>query len=166
MEPERIELSAKERERLKVLHQVDQGHLKQVEAARRLRLTDRHVRRFQVLLQKQGDGRMVHRLRGRRSNRRLTEALTRRARQVLPAYGLQDSPSEKQNQKPKSKPNPSHLLIILGGNLASGHFYFALTAGIPLAVLIVNCRILWWKSNGSRRRIVLASLGADSSCSV
>ncbi len=33
MGPERIELSTKERERLKVLHEVEQGHLKQVEAA-------------------------------------------------------------------------------------------------------------------------------------
>ena len=34
MGPERIELSTKKRERLKVLHEVEQGHLKQVEAAR------------------------------------------------------------------------------------------------------------------------------------
>jgi hypothetical protein len=33
MGPERIELSAKERERLKVLHEVEQGHLKHVEGA-------------------------------------------------------------------------------------------------------------------------------------
>ena len=33
METERIELSARERERLKVLQQVEEGHLKQVEAA-------------------------------------------------------------------------------------------------------------------------------------
>jgi hypothetical protein len=30
MEEERIELSTKERERLKILHQVEEGHLKQV----------------------------------------------------------------------------------------------------------------------------------------
>jgi hypothetical protein len=47
MEPERIELSARERERLKILHAVEQGHLRQIEAARRLRLTDRQVRRLQ-----------------------------------------------------------------------------------------------------------------------
>jgi len=41
MESERIELSAKEQERLKLLHKVEEGHLK-IEAARRLRLTDRH----------------------------------------------------------------------------------------------------------------------------
>jgi hypothetical protein len=47
METERIELSARERERLKVLQQVEEGHLQQVEAARRLRLSDRQVRRLQ-----------------------------------------------------------------------------------------------------------------------
>ncbi len=46
MEEERIELSERERDRLKVLHEVEQGHLQQVEAAQRLRLTDRHVRRL------------------------------------------------------------------------------------------------------------------------
>jgi hypothetical protein len=44
METERIELSARERERLKVLQQVEEGHLKQIEAAQRLRLTDRQIR--------------------------------------------------------------------------------------------------------------------------
>jgi hypothetical protein len=46
MEEERIELRAKERERLKVLHEVEQGHLLQIDAARRLRLSDRQVRRL------------------------------------------------------------------------------------------------------------------------
>jgi hypothetical protein len=55
MEEERIELSARERERLKVLQQVEEGHLKQVEAARRLRLSDRQVRRLQARLRSQGD---------------------------------------------------------------------------------------------------------------
>jgi hypothetical protein len=32
METERMELSARERDRVKVLHEVEQGHLKQVEA--------------------------------------------------------------------------------------------------------------------------------------
>jgi Helix-turn-helix domain len=83
MEPERIELSAKERERLKVLHEVEEGHLKQVEAAHRLRLTDRHVRRLQARLRGEGDAGLVHRLRGRRSNRKIPEAFTARALRVL-----------------------------------------------------------------------------------
>jgi len=83
METERIELSARERERLKVLHEVEQGHLKQVEAARRLRLTDRQVRRLQARLRAEGDRGLVHRLRGRRSNRKLAESLRRKALGVL-----------------------------------------------------------------------------------
>jgi hypothetical protein len=74
MEEERISLSVRERERLKVLHEVEQGHLKQIEAARRLRLTDRHVRRLQARLRTQGDRGIVHRLRGRRSNRKIAAA--------------------------------------------------------------------------------------------
>jgi len=88
METERIELSARERERLKVLQQVEEGHLKQVEAARRLRLTDRQVRRLQARLRIQGDRGIVHRLRGRCSNRKIPDALRRRVVQQLrqPCY--------------------------------------------------------------------------------
>ena len=46
METERITLSQRERERLKVLHEVQQRHLTQVEAAARLQVTDRQVRRM------------------------------------------------------------------------------------------------------------------------
>jgi hypothetical protein len=83
METERIELSAKERERLKVLHEVEQGHLKQIEAAHRLHLTDRQVRRLQARLRREGDRGMVHRLRGCRSNRKIADALKQRALREL-----------------------------------------------------------------------------------
>jgi len=83
MEPERIELSARERERLKVLHEVEQGHLKQVEAAQRLRLSDRHVRRLQARLRQEGDRGILHRLRGRCSNRKIPEVLQQRALREL-----------------------------------------------------------------------------------
>jgi hypothetical protein len=79
MPEERISLSQRERERLKVLQQVEEGQLKQVEAARRLRLTDRHVRRLQARLRQQGDRGIVRRLRGRRSNRKIPEPVTQRA---------------------------------------------------------------------------------------
>ncbi len=46
METERITLSQQERDRLKVLHEVQQRHLTQVEAAARLKVTDRQVRRM------------------------------------------------------------------------------------------------------------------------
>ncbi len=79
METERMELSARERERLKVLQQVEEGHLKQVEAARRLHLTDRHVRRLQARLHSEGDRGIVHGLRGSSSNRKIREVLRQRA---------------------------------------------------------------------------------------
>jgi hypothetical protein len=41
METERVALSQRERDRLKVLHEVDQEHLTQVVAAERLKVTDR-----------------------------------------------------------------------------------------------------------------------------
>lgn len=83
MGPERIELSAKERERLKVLQQVEEGHLKQIEAAGRLHLTDRQVRRLQARLRSQGDRGIVHRLRGRGSNRKIPESVEQHALRQL-----------------------------------------------------------------------------------
>jgi hypothetical protein len=59
MEAERIALSQRERDRLKVLHEVKQKHLTQVEAARRLRLGDRQVRRMVLRRGKHGDGAII-----------------------------------------------------------------------------------------------------------
>jgi hypothetical protein len=62
-----------------VLQQVEEGHLKQIEAARRLHLTDRQVRRLQARLADEGDRGIVHRLRGRRSHRKIPEPVRQRA---------------------------------------------------------------------------------------
>jgi len=78
MEPERMELSQRERDRLKVLHEVEQGHLTQVQAAQRVRLSDRQVRRLLVRVREDGDRGVVHRLRGRSSNRRLSKRFAQR----------------------------------------------------------------------------------------
>ena len=67
METERIAMSQRERDRLRVLHEIKQKHLTQVEAARRLKVTDRHVRRMLIRLGACGDGGIVHGLRGRPS---------------------------------------------------------------------------------------------------
>src|ERR1700687_4872094 len=56
METERIELSQRERDWLKVLHEVGQKHLTQVEAAQRLKRTDRQVRRMLIRMREHGDG--------------------------------------------------------------------------------------------------------------
>src|SRR6202045_1611590 len=71
METERITLSQRERDRLKVLHEVKQKHLSQVAAAARLKVTDRQVRRMLLRIRERGDSALVHGLRGRPSNRKL-----------------------------------------------------------------------------------------------
>jgi transposase len=71
METERIALSQRERDRLKVLHDVQQKQRTQVAAAERLKVTDRQVRRMLLRIRERGDGALVHGLRGRPSNRKL-----------------------------------------------------------------------------------------------
>jgi transposase len=82
-ERDRIEMSQRERDRLKVLHTVVDGKRSQAEAARLLRLSTRQVRRLQRRLQKRGDASLVHGLRGRPSNRRLDP---KTKQQILRAY--------------------------------------------------------------------------------
>ena len=71
METERIALSQRERDRLKVLHEVKQKHLTQVAAAVRLKVSDRMLLR----LRERGDRSLIHGLRGRSSNRKLAARL-------------------------------------------------------------------------------------------
>ena len=75
METERITLSQRERDRLKVLHEVQQKHLSQVAAAARLKVSDRQVRRMLLRIRERGDAALVHGLRGRPSNRKLAARL-------------------------------------------------------------------------------------------
>jgi Homeodomain-like domain len=79
----RIEMSQRERDRLKVLHGVQQGQFTQAKAAQLLGLTVRQVRRLQERHQQLGDAGLVHRLRGKPSNRQLDAKLRKR---VLAEY--------------------------------------------------------------------------------
>src|SRR5262249_33505458 len=64
-------MNRRERDRLKVLYGVIQGERGQKEAARLLRLCVRQVRRLRRRIEASGDQGLIHRLRGRPSNRRL-----------------------------------------------------------------------------------------------
>src|SRR4051794_24358667 len=66
---DRIEMSQRERDVLKVMHGVLQGERTQAEAARLLDLSIRQVRRLQRKLEAGGDNALVHGLRGKPSNR-------------------------------------------------------------------------------------------------
>jgi hypothetical protein len=76
-------MGQKERDRLKVLHEVRQGQLRQTEAAGQLKLSTRQVRRLVKKMGQLGDRAVVHGLRGRRSNRRTSEAVVQRCLKQL-----------------------------------------------------------------------------------
>jgi predicted DNA-binding protein (UPF0251 family) len=67
---ERIALSQRERDRLRILQEVQQGHLTQVEAAARVQLSDHQMRRLLRRIREHGDRAVIHGLRGRPSNRK------------------------------------------------------------------------------------------------
>jgi transposase len=91
METERITLNQRERDRLRVLHEIQGKHISQIEAARRLKISDRHIRRLLIRLRKLGDRAVLHGLRGRPSNRRLAvrfqEQILTRVRQRYADFG-------------------------------------------------------------------------------
>jgi hypothetical protein len=89
MEGDRIAMSQRERDRLKVMSPVLEGRRTQREAARLLDLSDRQVRRIQRVLELEGDVGIVHKLRGRPSNRRIDPT---HRQKVLSEYraGLKD----------------------------------------------------------------------------
>jgi transposase len=72
MEAERITLNQRERDRLRVLHEIKGQHISQIEAAQRLKISDRHIRRLLLAVAQRGDRAVVHGLRGRASNRKIS----------------------------------------------------------------------------------------------
>ncbi len=76
-------MSLEERDRLKVLAEVEAGHLKQREAALQLRMSERGFRKLLRRYRSKQDAGVVHGLRGQRSNRRLPEEITKKAVAVM-----------------------------------------------------------------------------------
>lgn len=74
-----LTLSQAERDRLVILHQVQQGQLSVGEGARRAGLGARHFRRVLRRFETEGDRVVVHGLRGQRSNHALPEGLREKA---------------------------------------------------------------------------------------
>jgi predicted DNA-binding protein (UPF0251 family) len=68
---ERLALSERERDRLKVLHEVELGQLTQNQAAAQLGMTERGFRKLLRRYRERQDGAVVHGLRNQPSNRRL-----------------------------------------------------------------------------------------------
>ena len=68
-----------DRDRLKVLHEVKGEHITQRVAAQQLGISGRWVRTLPGRVKQEGDRGVVHRLRGRVSNRRLPEKVRTKA---------------------------------------------------------------------------------------
>src|SRR4249919_3795593 len=83
MGEDRFLMGQRERDRLKVLHELRQGKLQQTEAAGQLKLSTRQVRRLVKKMGQVGDRAVVHGLRGRRSNRRSSGSLVQRCLEEL-----------------------------------------------------------------------------------
>lgn len=80
---DRVEMSQRERDVLKVMQPVLDGQRTQAEAARLLKRSVRQVRRIQQKLEASGDAALVHGLRGKPSNHQHDPALRQK---VLKAY--------------------------------------------------------------------------------
>jgi len=70
-----VTMSGKELRRVHVMRQVIEKRLTQVKAGALLGLTTRHVRRLMARVKREGDQGLVHRGRGKPSNRRLAESV-------------------------------------------------------------------------------------------
>jgi transposase len=92
MNGDRVAMSQRERDRLKVMAPVQEGKRTQAEAARLLKLCVRQVRRLQRRLEQEGDAGLIHKLRGRPSNHRHPESLRRQVveiyRHEMPDFNL------------------------------------------------------------------------------
>lgn len=80
---ERIAMSQQERDWLEWLKRAQDGVITQRQAAEKMGVTDRWVRRLLVQMEVVGDRVVVHGLRGRASNRRISEDLHARALEIL-----------------------------------------------------------------------------------
>ncbi len=85
MNQERIALSTRERDRLKVLDAAMKRRMIQREAAEQIGVSERWVRELVARLRRRGDRAVVHGLRGRPSNRKIPLARVRKAIRLVGA---------------------------------------------------------------------------------
>ena len=83
MEEEKLLLTQRDRDRLKVLHEVRKGHLTQRQASAQLKLSDRWIRELLLRMKERGDRAVVHGLRGRSSTRRISDQVEKRVVELV-----------------------------------------------------------------------------------
>src|SRR5712692_45332 len=83
MEEETLLLTQQDRDRLKVLHEVQKGHITQRQAAGQLKLSDRWIRELVERIGEKGDKAVIHGLRGQASNRKIAGNMEKRAMEIV-----------------------------------------------------------------------------------
>ena len=76
-------MSQRERDRLKVFQETSKRQITQKQAAEQMGVTPRWVRKLLARMRTEGDRAVIHRLRGRRSNRKIPEANRERAVELI-----------------------------------------------------------------------------------
>jgi len=79
----RITLTMKEIKRLKVLTLVEEGRMTRVEAARKLKLSERQIYRIQKSYREKGDQGLVHGNRGKPSHKRISQEVRKQVKELL-----------------------------------------------------------------------------------
>src|SRR5450432_855577 len=82
-EEQRVDISMRNIDRLKVIHEVLEGHLRQRQAASQLGLSRRQVIRLCQRVKQEGNRGIMHRLQGRSSNHQLDPFILEQALSAL-----------------------------------------------------------------------------------
>jgi transposase len=128
-------MSQKDRDRLKVLHEAEKGTLTQKQAGVQLKLSERWVRKLLVRLREEGDGGILHRLRGRASKRRLPEAVRQKVVKIVKREYADFGPTlaaeylAEQHGIQVSKETLRHVLMAAGCGSGSGGGWRRCTSG-------------------------------------
>jgi hypothetical protein len=83
MQEERLLLSKRDRDRLKVLHELRKGQITQRQAGEQLKLTARWIRELSQRVGERGDKAVIHALVGKPSQRKIEEKIERRAVAII-----------------------------------------------------------------------------------
>ncbi|HEY7392429.1 MAG TPA: ISNCY family transposase [Bryobacteraceae bacterium] len=76
-------MSKRDRDRLKVLHELQKGHITQRQAGEQLHLTGRWIRELAQRISEQGDKAVIHGLVGQPSKRKIEEKIEKRAIKII-----------------------------------------------------------------------------------
>lgn len=87
-------LDGRDRDRLKVLHQVVKKQITQAHGAAQLQLSVRWVKKLVRRMRKEGDGGLIHRLRGKPSNRKMREQTQRKATALMNKHYADYGPTQ------------------------------------------------------------------------